>query len=652
MSGFSIAHQLVLAACERAVRPRKRMTVSEWADGAPRMLSLEGSAEPGEWRTSRTPYLREIMDQLSEHSRAKKVVFKKASQVGGTEVGSNWLGYIMAYAKGPVAVVMPTEKALQDWMSQKFEPMAAETPAVREVLASRSNRSADNNAGRKKFVGGILYCKTAGSTSELKSTSLRYAIADEVDEYDRNEKQGSPLELLEVRLTTFHDRKLFIVSSPTVKDASTIDEQFEGGDQRYYHVPCPHCEHLQRLQWSNLRWEAPIGKRRHVDSAWYVCADCGAEIEEHHKGRMLAELGHGGQARWVADAPDNPYPSYMINALYSPAGLGLSWPELATQWIEAQGDPAKLMPFINTRLGESWANRTGDIKPNALLARAEPVPRRTIPAGCLILTAGVDVQEDRLEIQILGWGWSGHGLRCWVIDYHVLPGRPAEPHVWDALATFLATPIHNAWGKPMVPEATGIDTGHHTQAAYAFVRARRAKRATAMKGANVPGKALLGKPSLQDVDWRGQTEKKGVALYQVGTDTAKFTVYSWLDEDGKRDGPDRLVRFPQDLELSYYEGLVSEAFDARKNKWVVKKGRRNEPLDTWVYGYAATHHPELFMHRWRAADWRRLQALMEPEHQAATSEAAPPVQTSAPAAPAAARPAAKRQLVKPRQGGL
>ncbi len=645
MSGYSTAEQLVLAACERAVRPRKRMTVSEWAD-AHRILSQEGSAEPGEWRTSRTPYLREVMDQLSEHSRAKKVAFKKSSQVGGTEAGSNWLGYIIAYAKGPVAIVMPTEKSLQDWMAQKFEPMAAETPAIRDVLASRSNRSADNNASRKKFVGGILYAKTAGSTTELKSTSLRYAIADEVDEYDWTTLQGDPLGLLEVRLTTFHDRKLFVVSSPTVKDASRIDEEFEGGDQRRYHVPCPHCGHEQHLQWTSLRWVAPIGQRRVVDRAWYVCADCGSEIEEHHKGRMLE------RGRWVADAPDNPYPSYHINALYSPAGLGLSWAELATEWIEAQGDPAKLMRFINTRLGESWANRTGDIKPNALLARAEPVPRRSIPVGCLILTAGVDVQEDRLEIQILGWGWSGHGLRCWVIDYHVLPGRPAEPHVWDALATFLATPIHNAWGKPMVPEATGIDTGHHTQAAYAFVRARRARRAIALKGANVPGKALLGKPSLQDVNWRGETEKKGVALYTVGTDTAKFTLYSWLDEDGKRDAPDRLLRFPQDLELGYYEGLVSEAFDARKNRWVLKKGRRNEPLDTWGYGYAATHHPELFMHRWRSSDWKRLQALMEPEHAAAQAEAAPAVQTSAPAAVPAARPGPKRQLVKPRQGGL
>jgi phage terminase large subunit GpA-like protein len=639
MSSYSIAQHLVFAACERAVRPRPKLTVSEWADQH-RILSPEGSAEPGEWRTSRTPYLREIMDQLSEHSRARKVVFKKSSQVGGTEVGSNWLGYIIAHAKGPVAIVMPTEKSLQDWMAQKFEPMAVDTPAVRDVLAARSNRSADNNASRKKFVGGILYAKTAGSTTELKSTSLRYAIADEVDEYDWTTLQGDPLGLLEVRLTTFHDRKLFIPSSPTLKDASRIDEEYEGGDQRRYRVPCPHCGHEQPLQWGNLRWTAPVGKQRHVTQAWYVCAECGAEIEEHHKGAMLE------RGRWVAENDGAPYPSYHINALYSPAGLGLSWAELATEWIEAQADPAKLMRFINTRLGESWADRTKDIKPAALEARAETTPRRAIPPGCLILTAGVDVQEDRLEVQILGWGVRERALRCWVIDYHVLPGRPAEQPVWDALAEFLKTPMHNAWGKPMQPEATAIDTGHHTHAVYAFVRARRLRRCIAIKGANVPGKALLGKPSLQDVNWKGVIEKRGVALYQVGTDTAKFTLYSWLDGDAERNADERLVRFPQGLDEAYFAGLVSETFNPRKNRWEIKKGRRNEPLDTWDYAYAATHHPELFLHRWRAGDWLRLQRQLEPADVVPQAEAVATI-----VAPAAPQPPPGR-VVRTRKRGV
>lgn len=628
MSAFSVAEQLVFAACQRATRPRRRLTVSEWAD-ANRMLSLEGSAEPGRWRTSRTPYLREVMDQLSEHAPARKVVFKKSSQVGGTEAGSNWLGYIIAHAKGPVAVVMPTEKSLNDWMAQKFEPMAKDTPAIRDVLAARSNRAADNSAQRKKFVGGILYAKTAGSTTELKSSSLRYAIADEVDEYQWATLQGDPIGLLDVRLTTFHDRKLFIVSSPTLKDASRIDEEFEAGDQRRYQVPCPHCGHRQALQWSNLRWQAPHSRQRHVDHAWYVCAECGGEIEEFHKGRMLE------QGAWVPENPDAPFPSYHINALYSPAGLGLSWPELASEWIEAQGDPAKLMRFINTRLGESWADRSRDLKADTLQARVEPVTRREIPPGCLILTAGVDVQDDRLEVQLVGWG---EGLRCWIVDHHVLPGRPAEDPVWAALQAYLAMPLVNGWGKSMLPAAVGIDTGgHHTHAVYAFVRSRRAPRAIALKGANVPGRPILGKPSWQDVTWKGVTERKGVALYTVGTDTAKHLLYARLDGDAERAGPERLVRFPQDLDPGWFDGFVSEAFDPRKNRWTLKKGKRNEPLDCWNYALAAAHHPELFLHRWRASDWRRLAALMEP---AAKDQAPPPRDPAAPPPAATSRPAA------------
>ena len=638
MSSYSAAEHLILAAVERAVRPRPKLTVSQWADDH-RKLSEEGSAEPGDWRTSRTPYLREIMDQLSAHSRAQRVVFKKSSQVGGTEAAVNWIGYIMAVAKGPTAVVMPTEKSLQDWMAQKFEPMAVDTAAVRDVLASRSNRSADNNASRKKFVGGILYAKTAGSTAELKSTSLKNAIADEVDEWDWTTIQGDPLGLLWVRLTTFHDRKLFVVSSPTLKDASRIDEEYEGGDQRRYLVPCPHCGHEQHLQWGNLRWTPLVGKQRVIERAWYVCSDCGAEIEEHHKGQMLE------RGRWAAEHPDNPYPSYHINALYSPAGLGMSWAELATEWIDAQVDPAKLMRFINTRLGESWADRSRDIKHAALQARAEPVPRRSIPAGCLILTCGVDVQDDRLELQVLGWGHDGKALRCWVIEYHVLPGLPSEPQLWDALAAYLATPFTNAWGKPMLPEATAIDSqGHFTHAVYAFVRARRVRRCIAIRGANVPGKPLLGKPRMQDVNWRGVTMKKGVALHEVGTDTAKATLYAWLNADAERSAPDRLVRFPEGLEEEYFSGLVSETFNPRKNRWELKKGRRNEALDTWGYGYAATNHPELFMHRWRAGDWKRLQRLMEPQDEAGAEGGhdAPPAASASVTPPRIASPVSGR----------
>ncbi len=597
------AQTLALRAARRAIRPKAPLTVSDWAD-ANRILSGEGSAEAGAWKTSRTPYLREIMDALSEDAPQRKVVFMKSSQVGGTEAGSNWLGYIMAHAKGPVAVVMPTEKAMQDWASQKFDPMAKETPAIAAVLASRSNRAGDNSAARKRFTGGILYFKTAGSTTELKSTSLRYAIADEVDEWDWATLQGDPLGLLEIRQTTYHDRKLFVVSSPTMKDASRIEEQFELGDQRRYHVACPHCDERQHLKWPNVRWHKGQGGR--ITRAWYVCEHCGAEIDEHQKPAMLA------RGRWLSGNPLGQWRSYHINALYSPIGLGLSWAELAEEWIEAQGDPAKLMRFVNTRLGETWADRSHDMKPNILAARAEPYTLRSIPRGALVLTAGVDTQDDRLEVRLIGWGVDG---KEWTIDYHVIHGNPAEDRVWQALDDYLTAEFTNDYGKTLRIEATAIDTGgHHTHAVYAYVRRSKARRVIAIKGASTPGRVILGKPSHQDVNWRGQTIKKGVALYTVGADTAKHWIYNRLNGDHDKDPGERKVHYSQELEPWFFDQQVAETYNPRKNRWELKKGKRNEVLDTHVYAIAASHHPELYLHKWKQADWKRRAAMVEPEN--------------------------------------
>lgn len=602
-------------ACAKAARPRLKLSVSDWAD-ANRILSGEGSAEKGRWQTSRTPYLREIMDCLSEDSPDKLIAFMKSSQVGGTECGSNWIGYIMDHAKGPAAIVMPTERSLNDWVSQKFDPMANDTPAVADVLAKKSNRTSDNNAQRKKFTGGILYFKTAGSTAELKSTSLRYAMADELDEWDWTTTQGDPLGLLEVRLTTFFDRKLFAPSTPTMKDASRIEELFDNGDQRHYQVPCPHCGEYQHLKWPNVRWNKNVANPKRLDSVHYYCEASGCLIEEHHKTEMMAK------GRWVAEAPQNAYKSYHINALYSPIGLGLSWLELAYEWIEAQGDPAKLMRFINTRLGETFADRSHDLKPNVLVARAEPYQLRTIPIGVLVLTAGVDTQDDRFEIQITGHGRNDVTMP---IDYHVIYGKPDDEKTRKALADYLVeAKFTNHFGRVMKIEATAIDTGgHHTHTIYQFVReaARYGlHRVMACKGASTYGRAILGKPSLQDVNTKGQVIKKGVALYMIGADTAKHLLYARLNGDSDKDPSERKVRFSTELPPEYFDGLVSEVYNPRKNQWELKKGKRNEQLDTWILSIAASHHPEIYLHKWKKSDWERRAAMIEP-NQAQPKEA-------------------------------
>jgi phage terminase large subunit GpA-like protein len=601
------AFLLTYTAAYKAIKPKARLTVSEWAD-THRMLSEEGSAEPGQWKTSRNPPMREIMDALSEDAKGEKVVLMKPSQWGGTEIGSNFIGYIVDHAKGPAAVIMPTERSLNDWVSQKFDPMAKDTPAVNDAINKKSNRSSDNNAQRKKFLGGILYFKTAGSTAELKSTSLRYALADEVDEWEWSTNQGDPIRLLEIRLTAFHDSKLYLVSSPTMKDASHIEDEFDKGDQRRYHVPCNHCGELQVLKWQNLRWEKDLSNKNKVVRVYYACEHHGCVIEEFEKSKMLAN------GKWIAAAPHNRHRSYHINGLYTPIGLGKSWMQLVYEWIDAQDDPKDLMVFVNTRLAESFADRSHDIKPNVLKSRAEPYELRTIPIGCLIITAGVDVQDDRLEIQITG---TGEGDKTWPVDYHVIPGNPAHDEVWHALTQYLlASKFTNAFGKSLRLEATAIDTGgHHTHKVYEFVRnAPRLGliRVMACKGASTYGRTILGRPTLLDVNWKGQTIKKGVALYIIGADTAKHLLYNRLNGDVDKDASERKVHFSQHLEDSYFEGIVSETYNPRKNRWELKKGKRNEQLDTWILSLAASMHPEIYVHKWRKSDWERRRMMLEP----------------------------------------
>jgi phage terminase large subunit GpA-like protein len=602
------AFLITYAAAAKAIKPKESLTVSQWADMY-RVLSEEGSAEPGQWRTNRNPPMREIMDSLSENAKGEKVVFMKPSQWGGTEIGSNFIGYIMTHAKGPAAVVMPTERSLNDWVSQKFDPMAKDTPLIADVLARKSNKASDNNAQRKKFAGGLLYFKTAGSTAELKSTSLRYAVADEVDEWDWSTTQGDPIHLLDIRLTAFHDSKLYLVSSPTIKDASHIEDQFEGGDQRRYFVPCPHCGEKQILRWTNLRYEKDVANPKKIVRVYYACQHHGCVIDEHSKTEMLAN------GEWIAQAPDHRYRSYHINGLYTPLGLGKSWMQLAYEWIDAQDDAKNLMVFLNTRMAESFRFGT-EVKANDIKARAEPYALRTIPQGALILTGGVDVQDDRLEMKITGYGADG---KEWVIDYHIISGNPAHDDVWNALIAYLKNAVFsNKHGKSLRLEATAIDTGgHHTHKVYEFVRNASRNgliRVMACKGASTYGRNIIGRPTMQDVNWRGKVIKKGVALYLIGADTAKHFLYNLLEGDKDKDPSERKVHFSQELPDFYFEGIVAETFNPRKNKWELKKGKRNEPLDLNVLCRAASMHPEIYVHKWRKSDWERRAALIEPEN--------------------------------------
>ena len=409
------AYGIAAAEMRARLRPPVRMTVSEWADRY-RILSPESSPEPGPWRTSRVPYLREIMDTLGD-PLVRRVCWVAASQVGKTEVVNNYVGRSIDQNPGPILVVQPTLNMAEIWSKDRFTPMIRDTARLRAKIADPRARDSGNTMLHKTFTGGRLSIVGANSPSGLASRPIRDALFDEVDRYPSSVgSEGDPISLGEQRTRNFWNRKVFYVSSPGDLATSRIWQEWEASDMRRYFVPCPHCEHRQVLEWKNVKWETEEveGEALHrPGTAVYVCANCGAIFEEMNKRRML-ELGE-----WCATNPDGRFPGFHLSALYSP---WVTWAELAALWLEKKRSPEELKTFINLQLGEPWEERDQAFEPTDLASRAEKYPEQ-IPHGVGVLTAFVDVQADRLELSIRGWG---EREESWLIGHHRIYGDPEQ----------------------------------------------------------------------------------------------------------------------------------------------------------------------------------------------------------------------------------
>ncbi len=592
---------LVARTAARAFAPRKHQTVSEWAD-ANRILSSKGSAEPGSWRTSRNPPVREVMDCFSARSPVREVVAMFPIQFAKTEIALNVVGYTMTEAPGPTMVCLPGEVSMQKWVDQKLTPMIDETPAVKRTLTSVSSRDSSNRRTFKDFDGGQLFLEHAGNPSRLKSSTVRILVVDELDEFAAELASGDdPVMMLEGRTSAFPATyKRLYISSPQIRGISRTDYLWQKSDQRRFFVPCPHCNHKQHLEWGGLHW-TPEGTE-----CWYACNECGAVIEEHHKTWMIAN------GEWIATNPEGTMRGYHINCLYYQFGLGPRWLELVRMWMEAQNDPAKLKTFINDRLAEPWEDpKMRAVKHNLVADRAESYALQPAPLWVLAISVGVDTQDNRLAVHLLGWG---RGMVCWPLDYVELPGDPNEDDVWAALTDLCNRPIQRADGALLRIDAGLIDMGgHRTEAVKAYVRQKLTRRMVCGFGATANNAPVLGKGKLQDVNFRNQLDRRGVHAYPIGTVAIKHMLYSWLSGDADKSVEARRLRFSEDLlalkhniGVDYFGGLTAETYNPTKNRFEKRRGApRNEPLDTWVYAYAATHHPELRMHRWSKLDWDR-----------------------------------------------
>lgn len=588
----------------RRFQPREALSVSTWADRH-RVLSGKAASEPGPWRTERTPYLREIMEALSVESDVEEVVLWAGTQLGKSETCNNWIGYSIDHNPGPILLVQPTLDLAKRYSKQRVASLIGSTPVLREKVQPARARDSGNTLLEKEFDGGILVIAGANSAAGLRSMPARDLLFDEIDAYPLSiDDEGDPISIAEKRQDTFARRKRLKTSTCTIKGESRIEQAFDGSDRRRYFVPCPDCGEHQVLRWANLRWQAeePTDVR-------YACEHCGALIEESNKPEMLA------CGEWRAEAPISRVRGYWISSLYSPLGW-LSWAAIVREFLEAKvaldaGDQTLLQVWTNTRLAETWELQGNKVAEAEVQKRAEPYALRTVPRGVLVMTAAVDVQGDRLEVKVLGWG---RGEECWVLDYAKLFGDPAETTVWSRLDEILQAPLRNAFGLDLRISATAVDHGgHHSVMVETFTRARAGRHVIAVKGQSQSGKPVIGKPSERDTNWKGKKVKRGARVWPVGSDTAKYVLYQRLALDTPGPG---YIHTSNELDDDYYKGLTAEQLVTRyvkgrpRSEWFLKKGQRNEPLDLWVYGYAAAAY--LGMTRWKDADWDRLAAKVEP----------------------------------------
>lgn len=678
---FADGYALGITAAIEGARPDPELRVDEWAEEF--MILPKSGPAPGEFRFDRSYPARRVHQVLSPSHPCKRVVARVASQMFKTQTALNWIGALIHRRPRNILALEPTDTLVKRF-SARVSTMIRNVPVLRERVSAAKSRDSRNTVQAKDFLGdATLYMNTAGSAANLAEVSAPYIYVDEIDRLELNvDEEGDPVELAEARATQYaNDAKFFYTSSPSVKGMSKIDELHSMGTQEEYHVPCPHCGHLHALVLENFHY-ARDPDTGFMDRAWFVCPECGFEIDEHHKTTMLPDVDAGGLARWVATAQgDGETISFTLSAFYMPIGA-ITWLSLARQYARAKdrqlrGDHEAIKVFYNTRLGLSYDNSEATSTADQLRARAEPYPMRVIPDPALVVTMAVDTQGDRLEYQIEAWG---PGMEHWVIDYDKVIGSPSLPagsqgSPWNRIDEIRRTPLLHASGCAIMQSAYGIDAGgSNTQDVYNYGSARRGLHCVVLHGATRPNRPVIGMaPKKVDIEWGGTKTPGGVELWEVGTDVAKD--YLLLDRMKLADGPGAM-HFPKDIDPSWFDQLVAERMvvtyrnGRAVRKWVNPPGVRNEATDLSVYNLAMAY--KLGLHKWSELDWRNLRAklvppnldlfappppppkpieLVEPETGEILSDAAPAeVDTYPPAAPAAQpapQPVPMQQLLEP-----
>lgn len=591
-------------------KPPEKLSLSEWSDKFA-YLSPESSAEAGKWKT--IPYQKGMMDFMTDPA-IEQVSVMKSARVGYTKILNNLIGYHIHQDPCPIMLVQPTIEDAEGYSKEEIAPMIRDTPVLTSLVSEPRSKDGDNTILTKSFPGGVLGVVGANSARGFRRVGRRVVAFDETDGYPASAgTEGDQLKLGIRRTEYFWNRKIIAGSTPLIKDTSRIEKLYAAADQRYkYNVPCPTCDHSDYLVFTEKKTKA--GRFGHFmkwpkdepENAYFVCSKNGCVIEHKHK-RWMVEEAERRQAAdyncgygWVPDIKDpdtggsRRHVAIHIWAAYS-YSPNASWGTIAKEFLDSRKDPLLLQTFINTVLGEVWEEEySAKIGAEGLQGRAEFYQTNIVPNPCVIVTAGIDIQDNRIECSRYAWA---PGEESWLISHDVIFGDPAKPAIYKQLDDILLQDLSREDDRVISLAAAAIDTGgHHTHEIYQYVRERRRlDKIIGTKGQSQRGKIALGKPTTVDINMRGQLLKGGAQVYPMGSDTIKSVIYSRLKlqdpEHGER--APGYIHFPNSLPAEFFEQMTSEKQITRYVKgfpvkdWILPSGKRNEALDCAVLAYAA-----------------------------------------------------------------
>lgn len=566
------------------LEPPDDITVTEWAEKY-RRLSSEASAETGIWRTSRTPYLREPMDAFTD-PKVREIVMVAASQVGKSEFINNCIGYVIDEDPSSILFIQPTTIDAKEYSKLRIAPMIRDCPRLRRKVADPKSRDSSNTVLQKSYPGGILTLCGSTEAHALASKPIKVVLGDEIDRWKRSAgNEGDPWLLAKARQTTFYNAKSARVSTPTIKGESAIEKAYNKGTRERWNSKCPHCGEFHEIRWKDIRYDHETlvvdgNKTYIVKQVYYVCPGCGCVSDE----RTMKKA----PSKWIAENPEaynQGIRSFWLTAFVS---AWVSWETIVLKYLNALGDPRELQVVYNTLLGELWEDRGDTVTEEQLLERREEYSA-DLPDGVLVLTCGVDTQDNRLEYEIVGYGLFNEQ---WGIKKGEIMGRPDDPAVWEALDEIIDGIYCFEDGLGLRISTTFVDEGgHFTYEVRQQCAKREHKKVFPIKGIGGPSVPYVSLPKKQKIVvddiivgycWQ----------YQIGTDAGKEIIMSNLDV--QTPGA-RYCHFPnrEDYDERYFMGLLSErkVYNAQKKQpWEWKKipgHERNEPLDLRNYANAA-----------------------------------------------------------------